>query len=116
MNLKKIKSGLFCGIAAAFAIAAMWSCSDKVDSSNLFVFEGETVAGYLDNTEGYSLFSRLTKRVKTGRKTDSRVSSLLAARGNYTVFAPSDKAVQQFIDSVYEKQNCDLDSITYEIA
>ena len=86
-----------------FCRCVFWSCSDKVDSSNLFVFEGETVTNYLEDTEGYSMFSQLTKRVKTGRKTDSRVYSLLAARGNYTVFAPSDKAVQQFIDSVYEK-------------
>ena len=30
--------------------------------------------------------------------------------------APSDKAVQQFIDSVYERNNYSLDSIAYEMA
>lgn len=116
MKLSNFKIKLLRTFTAAFAVASFWSCSDKVDSSNLFVFEGETVANYLEDTEGYSMFSQLTKRVKTGRKTDSRVYSLLAARGNYTVFAPSDKAVQQFIDSVYEKNNYSLDSITYEMA
>lgn len=116
MKLSNFKIKLLRTFTAAFAVASFLSCSDKVDSSNLFVFEGETVANYLENTEGYSMFSQLTKRVKTGRKTDSRVYSLLAARGNYTVFAPSDKAVQQFIDSVYEKNNYSLDSITYEMA
>ena len=116
MKLSNFKIKLLRTFTAAFAGASFWSCSDKVDSSNLFVFEGETVANYLEDTEGYSMFSQLTKRVKTGRKTDSRVYSLLAARGNYTVFAPSDKAVQQFIDSVYEKNNYSLDSITYEMA
>ena len=116
MKLSNFKIKLLRTFTAAFAVASFWSCSDIVDSSNLFVFEGETVANYLEDTEGYSMFSQLTKRVKTGRKTDSRVYSLLAARGNYTVFAPSDKAVQQFIDSVYEKNNYSLDSITYEMA
>ena len=75
MKLSNFKIKLLRTFTAAFAVASFWSCSDKVDSSNLFVFEGETVANYLEDTEGYSMFSQLTKRVKTGRKTDSRVYS-----------------------------------------
>lgn len=68
MKLSNFKIKLLRTFTAAFAVASFWSCSDKVDSSNLFVFEGETVANYLEDTEGYSMFSQLTKRVKTGRK------------------------------------------------
>ena len=111
-----LRKKLLQGLAALFAIGGMWSCSDNVDESNIYVFNGETVASYLQNTEGYSMFYNLAKRVRTGNKTDSRIAALLASRGNYTVFAPSDQAVQTFIDSVYEKKNTSLDSVTYEMA
>ena len=62
MKLSNFKIKLLRTFTAAFAVASFWSCSDKVDSSNLFVFEGETVANYLEDTEGYSMFSQLTKR------------------------------------------------------
>lgn len=107
---------LFMGCAMLLAAVAFFGCSDDVDKDHLFVFKGETISSYLETTEGYHLFSRLTERVKTGPRTDSRIKALLAARGNYTVFAPSDSAVQTFIDSVYEKKDFELDSISYEMA
>lgn len=116
MKLTKFYSRLLVGMATVLASSAFWSCSDSVDDSNLYIFKGETVASYLQSTEGYSKFYRLTQRVNTGKRTDSKIASLLAARGNYTVFAPNDVAVQQFIDSVYEEPNYNLDSITYEMA
>lgn len=102
--------------SAALVIVAVQSCKDDVNSDDLFVFKGETISSYLEKTEGYSLFTHLTERVTTGRKTDSRVKSLLAARGNYTVFAPNDKAVREFVDSVYEQKDYPIDSISDEMA
>ncbi len=113
---KLLRKRLFWGITSLIAVMGLWSCSDSIDSSNLYVFQGETISSYLESTEGYGMFHKLSQRVKTGRKTDSRISALLAARGNYTVFAPSDKAIQTFIDSVYEQKDYNLDSITYEMA
>lgn len=111
-SIKKLILSIF-SVVVAFGF---YGCSDSVDDSDMFVFTGETVYSYLQKTEGYSLFTKLTEVVKTSSKTDSRISSLLSARGNYTVFAPSDKAVQTFIDSVYNTPNCSLDSVSYEMA
>lgn len=97
-------------------ILVLQGCSDDVNSDNLFIFSGETISSYLEKTDGYHLFSELTARVTTGSKTDSRVKALLSARGNYTVFAPNDAAVREFVDSVYEQKNYPLDSISDEMA
>lgn len=114
--IRSLKNKLLLGLVTITGLAGLGSCSDSVDESALYVFSGETIASYLQTTEGYSKFYQLAQRVKTGKKTDSRIAALLAARGNYTVFAPNDIAVQEFVDSVYEQKDYPLDSISYEMA
>lgn len=84
------------------------ACSDKVDDSNLYVFKGESAFTFLKSTDNLSKFAYLLGRVQISKKSPSHFSELLSARGNYTVFAPSDDAVQTFLDSVYNKKNFDI--------
>lgn len=90
-------------LAMTFATAfffAFTSCSDKVDTSNMYSFTGKQVIDYLNEAPETSYFALLTKKVKLSSKTASTVADLLSARGNYTCFAPTNEAVQAYVDSI----------------
>ena len=70
------------------------SCKEDIDESNLYTFTGETIEDYLENrSEQYSNFNYILKRIGYDK--------ILAAYGTYTCFAPSNEAVQTYVDSLY---------------
>ncbi len=92
------------------------ACSDKVDESNLYVFNGQSAYTYLKSVDNLTNYAYLLGRVQISKKSDSHFSELLSARGNYTVFAPSNEAIQTFIDSVYSTKNFDITQVEDTIA
>lgn len=96
---------------------AFTSCSDSVDESNLYVFKGEMVSSFLtNNSDRFSDYIGLAKRTKLSKKTKSTVMELLAARGNYTCFVPTNEAVQAFVDSIMDQKNFPVEQVTDSIA
>lgn len=96
---------------------AFTGCSDSVDDSNLYVFKGEMVSSFLtNNSDRFSDYISLAKRTKLSKKTQSTVMELLATRGNYTVFAPTNEAVQVFVDSIMDQKNFPIDQVSDSIA
>lgn len=106
MNMK-LKNVL---IAFALLVSALnlVSCKDNVDESNMYTFVGKLMADYVDEDESLSKFSYLTKRVKLSDNSESTVHDLLSARGNFTCFAPTNEAVQQYLDSLYNTPGYDI--------
>lgn len=94
------------------------SCSDDVDDSNLYVFTGKSIADYIKEEPQLSYYYMLLQRTKSGKK-GSTVDHLLEARGNYTVFAPTNDAVQHYLDSIYAVKDYDVtqtpDSVAQDI-
>lgn len=72
--------------------------------SNRYTFTDETVASYLAKNAQYSEYYQLLQKVKISRRSASTVSQLLAARGNFTCFAPNNKAIQAYLDTLYKKE------------
>ncbi|MBQ0088486.1 MAG: fasciclin domain-containing protein [Prevotellaceae bacterium] len=93
---------------AFLIVACLYSCVDEVDKSAMFTFRGDLISSYMDKDEDMAYFATLTKRVKLSNKSESTVNDLLSARGNYTCFVPSNKAVQMYLDSVYKTENYDI--------
>ena len=92
--MKKTKKKNLYGLLVVFMAALSFAaCSDKIDDSDLYVFKGESAYSYCAETEGLQKFAYLCSRVRLSGKSQSTVSELLSARGNYTVFAPSDNAI-----------------------
>lgn len=88
---------------------AFGSCKDEVDQSDMYVFTGKTVTSFLDeNPDDYSNFTYILKQVKLSPKSSSTVYDLLSARGNYTIFVPDNKAVQSYLDSIYQQTDYDI--------
>ena len=83
--------GLLLGVATVGGTLA--SCSEKIDESNLYTFTGETIADYLSNNEEFSEFNAIIKQ--------AGLEQLLSAYGNYTCFVPTNAAVEEYLDSLY---------------
>ena len=79
------------------------SCSEEIDTSARYVFKEEIISGYLSKHDQYSEYVKLLKQVPVSSVSKTTVYQLLSARGNYTVFAPTNDAIQIFLDSLVKK-------------
>ncbi len=94
-NIRKyiVKGLVCCSVAAAFTTVV--SCKEDIDESNLYTFTGETIEDYLANRpERFSDFNYILARIGYDK--------ILSAYGTYTCFAPTNEAVQQYLDSLYD--------------
>ena len=74
---------------------ALTSCKEDIDESNLYTFTGETIEDYLVNrSDRFSSFNYILSRIGYDK--------ILSAYGTYTCFAPTNDAVAEYIDSLYD--------------
>ena len=82
------------GCTVGVALTMVTSCKEDIDESNLYTFTGETIEDYLANRpERFSDFNYILARIGYDK--------ILSAYGTYTCFAPTNDAVQEYIDSLY---------------
>ena len=91
-------------IIGVVASLVMSSCTEQVDTSARYVFKEEIISGYLQKHEQYSEYCKLLKQVPVSMVSKTSVYQLLSARGNYTVFAPTNDAIQLYLDSLVKKE------------
>ena len=113
--MKRIKSNLFAAALALMASAqlALVSCSDDPGVENYYTSSKEYASDYLQNRSQYSEFVEVLQRA-TGEKDALRLVDMLGTYGSYTVFAPTNDAINMFlaskgVGSVSElsKEDCD---------
>ena len=68
-----------------------------------YVFTERTVASYLEDHAQFSEYVRLLKEQKVSDVTETSVFQLMTAYGYYTVFAPTNEAIQLYLDSLVIK-------------
>lgn len=102
--------------ATLFLFGFALSCSDTVDSSDMFTFKGQTVTDYVEADSSLSLFSHVLSKSKIKPSANGSIATLLSARGNYTVFAPTNEAIKHYLDSIFGHQPYDIDTIGMETA
>lgn len=86
------------------AAATLWGCKENVDTSARYVFKYDTILSYLEKHENYSTFVELMGDVKISFMSESTVGQLMSARGHYTCFAPTNEAIQKFLETLYEEE------------
>lgn len=92
--MKRISILLF----AVWSMLAFNACTEDIDESNLYTFTGETIEDYLQNrSEQFSSFNYILERIGYDK--------ILAAYGTYTCFAPSNDAVEAYIDSLWNDES-----------
>lgn len=84
--------GMMTGVI--LGVFALSSCSEKIDDSNLYTFTGQTVIDYLRSDSTLSDIAKISDI--------AGMSDRLSAYGTYTCFAPSNSALENYIDSLYK--------------
>ena len=80
------------------------SCSEQVDTSSRYVFKYHTIARYLESQPVYSQYVDILKKVPINpHKETPTVYQLLTARGNYTVFAITNDAIDEYLQDLVEQ-------------
>ena len=85
-------------------VLAISSCTENIDTSARYVFTERTIAGYLETHEVYSEYVELMKHVPISIMSNSTVYQLMTARGNFTVFAPTNEAIHEYLQELVDNE------------
>ncbi|MEG1738307.1 MAG: fasciclin domain-containing protein [Bacteroidaceae bacterium] len=111
MKKKRIIYAILLCLATVVPVSFLSSCSDNVDDSNLYTFTGETMIDYISTQEDLSSFKMILSKVKLNNLSQSTLDQLLSTRGHYTCFAPTNEAIQLFLDSIYDQKDYDIHNV-----
>ena len=94
----------------------LYSCSDKVNKEDLYVFKAMTLTDFVNSRKNLSMFAKALERSHNSNKSNSSVATLLGTYGNYAAFIPDNKAMTLYLDSVYGTKEYSIDTISEAIA
>ena len=99
---KYVVAGVIYCLLTPVSCLLFTSCKEEIDESNLYTFTGETIEDYLTNrSDRFSSFNYILGRIGYDK--------ILSAYGTYTCFAPTNEAVEVYLDSLYDDPvNTDL--------
>lgn len=88
----------------AIALGFLQGCKEDIDMSDRYTFKEYTIASYLtEHDTTYSEYIDLLQKVKISHRSQSTVFQLMSARGKYTMFAPTNKAIHDYLDTLCAK-------------
>lgn len=87
-------------LVAMAAMAVCYSCTENIDTSSRYVFKEETISSYLSKQQIYSEYYDLLGRVPISDMSNTTVKQLMAARGNFTCFAPTNEAIHEYLKTL----------------
>ena len=78
-------------------------CKENVDESARYVFNEQTIISYMEkHPETYSEYLDVLRNTNVSEISQSTVYQLLTARGHYTVFAPTNEAIYNYLQELTE--------------
>ena len=100
-----IKTLLASSLALTFTCGLLLgtqSCSESINEGNFAIAKEQPILDFLSaDTAQYSKIKYIFDNVRLGSKKEASVlSSVLSARGNYTVFIPTNAAVNKYVTSL----------------
>ena len=96
------------GIVSFFA-----GCSEEIDDSNYAIKDKPTLTELITGNDSLSYIKAILEEVRlSSSDRASSLSSVLSARGNYTVFAPTNEAVEAYCEKITGSK--DVSQLTYE--
>ena len=85
-------------LIALLLLLGLTACRESIDTSSRYVFSEQTIVSYLEQHNTYSEYVNLMKQVPMSNISSTTVYQLLSARGNYTVFAPTNDAIRRYLE------------------
>lgn len=99
---------------ALSCVMALISCDDDPDEEYLYVLKTEYASDFIKNREKFSEFAEIVQR--------ANMMDLLGTYGSYTVFAPTNDAIDEYLHgrgltdvSQLSKEDCDTITFTHII-
>ena len=92
--------------ATIFAVGLAVSCTEEISTDDRFTASDYTIMSFLEHSDSayrYTEYASLLHQVSISEQSNSTVAQLLATRGAYTCFAPNNKAIYDYLDSLYKK-------------
>jgi len=87
-------------------IFALLGCTEQIDTSARYVFKYNTAITYMQKfPESYGTYLDLLYKVPVSDVSKTTVGQLLNARGRYTVLAPTNEAIQHYLDTLAATEN-----------
>ena len=112
--IKKI-SYICCGLVTLGTLLVNSGCTEKIDDSNLYTFTGEMMVDHFENNQDiYGSYLTLLGKVHPSKKSKSTMRDLLDARGHYTCFAPTNEAIERYLDSLMHLEHPMVSSTVVE--
>ena len=88
-------------LLAAAILFFCWGCTENIDTSARYVFTSDCAMSYLEKHDTYSEYVKLLNTTPISIRSKSTIGQLLAARGHFTVFAPTNEAIEQYLQELY---------------
>ena len=86
------------------AVLIVVGCSEQVDDSARYVFKEETLVSYMEkHADTYSEYLDVLKNTPISVISQSTIYQMLTARGNYTVFAPTNDAMHNYLQQLCDE-------------
>ena len=90
--------------ALSLMLLMFTACTESIDTSSRYVFKERTLADYLSTHEDYAEYVKLLKQVPMSPVSKTTVYQILTARGNYTVFAPTNEAIAAYLQQLVDDE------------
>lgn len=102
MRLDIFKNNIFRGAIITVSLGVGFaSCTEKIDESDLYTFTGEMMVDHFENNpETFGKYLQILGQVHPSKRSKSTMRELLDARGHYTCFAPTNDAIDEYLDSM----------------
>lgn len=84
-----------------FPLLFFQSCKEEIDESNFAIKSEQTAADFIASHDEFSMMEEVLRKVTLGDSEGaSSILSVLTARGNYTLFLPTNEAVKKYLGSL----------------
>ena len=97
---------IFLTVIAVFTLAIV-SCTENIDESTRYVFKERVITDYLREHAQFSEYYKLLGEMPVSKMSSTTCLQLLSARGHYTVFAPTNDAIQLYLDTLVKQDIID---------
>ena len=88
----------------AISVLTLSCCTDEISTENRFTFKGELISTFLENNpERFSSFTTILSKARIGKKASGNLLKTLSTYGSYTCFAPTNEAIDKFLQEQYQK-------------
>lgn len=101
LSIKSLMNHCGAVVLAVGMLFTVHSCQETINEGNFAIAQNPTIAEHLATNPEYSSIKAVFDKVRLGDKENASVlTSVLSARGNYTIFAPTNEAVAKYLQTL----------------